>query len=151
MDDTKDINDTTKQILLFEPNDIFTTKPPRSHINKLLTKKYGARSSKLQDSTFYETIFERHETVRRNFQKNVRASVEDVMTSIAIKIGMRNGKARFTFIDIARHVLDRPSWESFCRLNFVLRGAYEQHHNWKINFETTFMKKLNYRYINNFS
>jgi len=150
LDSIEDINDTTKQVLLFGQNDIFTNKPPRSHINKLLTKKYGARSSKLNDSTYYNTIFERHENVRQYFQKNVRASVEEIMTSIAIKIGMRDGKARFTFIDIARHVLERPSWESFCRLNFVLRGAYEQHYNWKINFETTFMKKLNYKYLNDF-
>ena len=72
------------------------------------------------------------------------------MTSIAMKIGMRNGKARYTFIDIARHTLNRPSWESLCHLNYVLRGACEQHHNWKINFETTFMNKLNYKYLKNF-
>ena len=31
----------------------------------------------------------------------------------------------------------------------MLRGAYEQHHNWKINFETTFLNNLNYNYLKN--
>ena len=35
-------NNTTQQVLLFEHNDIFTNKPPKSHINKLLRNKYGA-------------------------------------------------------------------------------------------------------------
>ena len=145
------VNNITKQVLLFEHNDIFTSKPPRSHISKLIKKKYGPRTQKINDQDYCSAIFERHESIRLNFLNNVRASVEDIMTNVAMKIGMRDGKARFTFIDIARHVLTRPTWESICRLNYVLRGAFEYHRNWKLNFESNFLKRFNCMYLHQFS
>lgn len=140
-----------KQVLLFEHNDIFTSKPPRCHISKLIKQKFGPRTQKINDQDYCSAICERHESIRLNFLNNVRASVEDIMTNVAMKIGMRDGKARFTFIDIARHVLTRPTWESICRLNYVLRGAFEYHRNWKLNFESNFMKRFNYVYLHQFS
>ena len=139
-----------KQVLLFDDNDIFTNKPPKSHISKLVKKKFGSRTLKITDDKYCDEIYQRHEVIRVNFLNNVRTSVEDLMTNIAMKIGMRDGKARYTFIDIARHTLNQPTWESICRLNFVLRGAFEHHHNWKIKFEGNFMKKLKFQYINGF-
>ena len=144
------VDNIIKPNILFYHNDIFTNKPPKSHISKLIKKKYGARTQKMNDQEYCNAVFKRHEFIRLNFLNNVRASVEDIMTSIAMKIGMRDGKARFTFIDIARHTLTRPSWESLCRLNYVLRGAFEYHHNWKLHFESNFMKRFNYKYMNDF-
>ena len=65
------------------------------------------------------------------------------MINVAMKIGMRDGKARFTFLDIARHTLTHSTWKSLYRLNNVLQGTFGCHQNWKLNFKSNFMKRFN--------
>ena len=95
------VNNITKQILLFEHNNIFTNKPPRYHISKLI-KKYGARTQKINNQDYCSAIFERHESIRFNFLNYVRASVEDTMTIVALKIGMCDGKAPANIVSTSR-------------------------------------------------
>ena len=68
------------------------------------------------------------------------------MLHVTMKVGICNGKATSTCINIVRYTMTQPTWEYLHQLNYALQGVYEQHHNWKLNFELNFMKKLNYKY-----
>ena len=74
-----EVDSSSKPVLLFDHNDIFTNKPPKSHIPKLIKKIYGARTQKINNQTYCDAVFKRHEFIRLNSLNNVRAPVEDII------------------------------------------------------------------------
>ena len=134
----------------FDHDDIETSKPTPKHINKLIRKRYGKTSSKQNVDTELKIIRDLHDKVKTNFKNLFKASFEEIMVTVAIEIGMRDGKSKYSYGDIAKHVIGNPNYCTVCRLAFLMRGMFERHHRLKIKLEEKFMRILGFKYTNNF-
>ena len=97
-----------------------------------------------------EIIGCQHEKVKTKFKNIFLKTFEDVMITVALELGMRDGRPKFCYRDIAKHVMDNPNYYTICRMSYIMRGMFERHHRWKIKIEEKLMKQLGFSYCNGF-
>ena len=134
----------------FDKDDIKKDRVSPHHCRTLLMRKYGARSSRLNDEAILKIVAVNHDKHRERFKEEFRKSLEDVMVDIAAVIGMREGKASLSFIDVPKHVLKNPTYSTICRLTYLMRGVFDSHTNVKLKLEKGFMNRCNFVYSDNF-
>ena len=142
--------DSNNKIKLFHHDDIVTSKLNPIHLNRLIRRKLGKTTSKQDDEGELSTISQLHEKAKNTFKNVFMKSFEEVMVSVALEIGMRDGRSKFIYKDIAKHVLQNPNYFTICRTAYIMRGMFERHFRWKIKLEEKIMNKLGFKYKNGF-
>ena len=146
-------NETTfnEDVLLsFGKNDILTRKIKPHDCKKLLINGYEPRTSKLKQVECYDIITKRHDIIRHRFKKDFKSSLEDLWIRIAVTIGMRDGRSQYHYNDIVKHVTANPTFSTICRLQYLIRGIFDNHDQWKQKVERKLMEKYNYIYTDSF-
>ena len=150
-DESHEEDDTNDNIVLsFHRHDIMTSKVTPKHLKSLLKRKYGERTTRVNDEELLRIVQENHNEYKDKFRNEFKSSFESIMVDIALELGMRDGKAKYAYIDIVKHVLVNPSYSTICRLSYLMRGVFDCCPNWKIKLETQFMKIMGYVYTDGF-
>ena len=119
---------STNNVTSFDHDDIVSAKLKPIHLNRLVRKKHGRTTTKQDNKAELNFIGELHEKVKISFKNEFIRSFEEVMVSVALEIGMRDGRSKFTYKDIAKHVLENPNYYTICRMTYLMRGIFERHH-----------------------
>ena len=138
------------EIQLFAHDDILTASLSPDHIKRLIRRKHGKTSIKQNDIDEVNSITNLHDKVKNNFKNAFTKAYEDMMVAVALSIGMRDGRSKYTYKDIGKHVLKNPDYYTICRTAYLMRGMFERHHFWKVKVEQKMMKEMNYKYTNGF-
>ena len=138
-------------ILSFYKNDILIRKIKPHDCKKLLINGYGPRTSKIDRSECHDIITKRHNFIRDTFRKDFKSSLEDLWTRVAVIIGMRDGRSQYHYNDIVKHVTANPTFSTICRLQYLIRGIFDNHTQWKIKMERKLMNKYHYIYRDDFN
>ena len=97
--------ETDDKIKVFNHDDIVSSKLNPVHLNRLIRRKLGKTTSKLEDAGELNVISQLHEKVKNTFKNVFLKSYEQIMVSVALEIGMRDGRSKFCYRDIGKHVL----------------------------------------------
>ena len=148
--DSKDTSFDPQVILSFHKDDILVRNIKPHDCRKLLINKYGNRSKKIETSSLHDIVIRKHDEIRERFKSEFRSSFENVCVRIAMEIGMRDGRCNYNYGHISRHVLQKPTFATICRLQYLLRGVFNNQIGWKIKLEKKLMKSLNLTYKDGF-
>ena len=121
--------------LTFNRDDILVRSIKPHDVKKLLINKYGNRSSKIDSKSLHEIVIKKHDSIRERFKSEFRSSFENISVQVAIELGMRDGRSLFNYGHISKHVLNKPTFSTICRMQFLLRGVFSNQVCWKQKME----------------
>ena len=136
--------------LSFHKGDILPRPLKPFDCERLLTSRYGKRSEKIHKIELHAIVEKKHDIFRNRFKAEIKSGLENAWVSIAMLIGMRDGRNRYGYSHIVKHVLDNPTYSTICRLQYLTRGVFDAHSNWKLKLEKTVMRKLKFVYDDGF-
>ena len=137
-------------VFLFHCHNIMTAKTTPEHLKSLLKRKYGEHTTRVNDKSLLQMVEENRNVYKERFKIEFKSSFESMMVDVALELGIRDGKAKYAYIDIVKHILTSPSYSTICQLSYLMRGVFDCHPNLKIKLERHFMKMIRYVYTDGF-
>ena len=132
-------------------SDICIGIPKLPHIKKIITDKFGDRSSKIDSIEEQKFIKITHEHLRKRICNEAGQLLKEIYCALAKAAGLQStGGGSFYFKNITNEILDNWDEKSFLKTFFVIRAAWDDNQEWILTAEEVVMKRLCLRYEDKF-